>query len=229
MPTTSGGTMASRLMNGGGAFGTFGGFGFPSSRFTSLQPGTTPGPTTFTGPTTGTGDPYGVLVNSGCNLISNPTARAACLALGGLFGGGGGGGGTTSLDASQAQKCPTGWVGEFPNCYDPLAIFPGGSPFQSWSPVNGRYGAGYSPAPVSRMRLVCPAGHKLGKDNVCYDRIRKGDRKHNPGTKPFLTGGEVAAIRRAKRLRRKFVRLSGGKGALFPMAKKCGPKRRKKA
>lgn len=53
-------------------------------------------------------------------------------------------------------------------------------------------------------RSSCPAGMILGQDNLCY---RKGSipmnlRKWKPGTKPFLSGGDVKCLRRANRLRK---------------------------
>ncbi len=59
------------------------------------------------------------------------------------------------------------------------------------------------PAQVPSFRQQCPPGMVLGRDNLCYNKGTKGVaafRKWPPGTKPFLTGGEVKCIRRANTL-----------------------------
>lgn len=215
----------------------FTGSRLPSSfGFNSLQPGTFPGPTVYSSPGTVASDPFGTLTNAGCNLISNPTLRALCIAAGGVLSGGLGGGGNNGGGGGglvAPVQCPPGYVSDGAGgCkLGGLApMIPGdiGRQDFGWQAVNGRYGAGVTPIAVARTRRECPAGYSLGKDNICYDRIRKGDRKWNPGTKPFLSGGEVNAIRRAKRLRKKFARLSSGSSALFPTAKKCAPKKGRK-
>ena len=72
--------------------------------------------------------------------------------------------------------------------------------------VMGRYGVALEPAAIPSVRLKCPRGSVLGNDNLCYDHIRKGDRKWIPGTKPLLTGGERNAIRTAGRVASKLAR-----------------------
>lgn len=52
--------------------------------------------------------------------------------------------------------------------------------------------------------LRCPPGSVLAVDNLCYNKGVKGlaaFRKWKPGTRPFLTGGEVRILRRAETLR----------------------------
>lgn len=230
-PSTTGVRMPQRtslfssISRGGG--GAISRYQLPGSF--SLTPGTTPGPVNYATPIGPASDPYGMATVAGCGMISNVALKTACMAAAALLrpGGGGngngnGGGGGSSL---VAQTCPPGYSGTFPDCRTTGMgrFLPGdiGVPDTAWSPVNGRYGTGVVPVAVARERLECPTGYILGKDEICYDRLRKGDRKHNPGTKPFLTGGEVAAIRKANRLKKKFVRLSGGKNALFRMSKKA--------
>lgn len=150
-----------------------------------------------------------------CNLITNVYARAACVAARGMFGGGGGGGGT-------AVQCPPGYR---PNGSGGCTIegmgsyLPGdiGRPDVVWTPVNGRYGAGVSPFKVQSERLWCPPGYKLGKDDTCYECLGKTQRKWNPGTKPLFTGGDMNALRRAQRLKKKLRTAQ----KLFPAAKVC--------
>lgn len=198
----------------------------------SLQPGSTPGPVTNRSLTGDIGS-VGVI---GCNLITDARLRAACIAAAGLLtGGGSSGSGSGSFAFPElVNTCPDGYRRDSQGrcVVEGLGPFiPGdvGRADMVWQSVNGRYGAGYVPARDVREVRVCPPGAKLGKDGYCYDHLRKGDREHNPGTKPFLTGGEVNAIRRAKRLHKKFKRLSGGKNALFASStKSCPPGRKKK-
>jgi len=52
--------------------------------------------------------------------------------------------------------------------------------------------------------LRCPRGAVLGTDDLCYNKGIKGlyaFRKWKPGTRPFLTGGEVKILRRAATIR----------------------------
>jgi len=74
-------------------------------------------------------------------------------------------------------------------------------------------------APFRETRLVldCGPGWVLGMDSLCYPKkmIPNKFRKWPRGTKPFLTGGEVRTLRRAKSLEKRFKRLSTGKNKLF--------------
>jgi len=74
--------------------------------------------------------------------------------------------------------------------------------------VYGRYGVALEPAQVPSYRLKCPPGMLLGTDNLCYDSLTKKERKWKPGAKPFLTGGQMNAIRTATRLRKKGKKLT---------------------
>jgi hypothetical protein len=52
--------------------------------------------------------------------------------------------------------------------------------------------------------LRCPTGAVLATDNLCYTKGTRGlaqNRKWRPGTRPFLTGGDVRCLRRANSLR----------------------------
>jgi len=52
--------------------------------------------------------------------------------------------------------------------------------------------------------LKCPPRMVLGVDNLCYTKGTRGlaaFRKWKPGTRPFLTGGDVKVLRRANTLR----------------------------
>lgn len=53
--------------------------------------------------------------------------------------------------------------------------------------------------------LRCPPRMVLAVDNLCYMKGTRGlaaFRKWRPGTKPFLTGGDVKCLRRANTLRK---------------------------
>lgn len=73
--------------------------------------------------------------------------------------------------------------------------------------VMGRYGVAMVPYTVGQIRgrdgvrpiRRCLPGMVLGKDNLCYDSLRKSERKWPPGRKPLLTGGEMNAITKAAR------------------------------
>jgi len=188
---------------------------------TTLTPGTFPGPTPYQ-----SGLDLGPLTNAACGFISDARLRALCMAGTTIFGGGGGGTQVPQFpNLVPTSTCPPGYKPS-PNggCQlEGIAPYlPGdiGRQDYAWGAVNGRYGAGYAPLAVQRNVRMCPPGAKLGKDGVCYDRLARTNRAHNPGARPFLTGGEVNALRRAKRLQKRFARLRSGKGALFPSTTK---------
>lgn len=111
-----------------------------------------------------------------------------------------------------SAQCPDGTF-RVPGTNQCLDLIPGGATSGGGMVLNygeavmGRYGAGLVPAQTQQRRLRCPPGAVLGKDNLCYDRLRRGDRKWIPGRKPLLTGGDLNAISRssrvAKRLKKK--------------------------
>ena len=196
-----------------------------SDTMMSLQPGTTPGPLTnslaWQGESGNSG--WGAATVMGCNLIPQPAIRAACLAF---TGGGGGNGAGPQL---APARCPPGYRDTPNGCqiegmggYLPGDI---GRQDFGWQSTLGRYGAGYTPILVQRNARVCPAGSKLGKDGVCYDRIARTNRMHNPGARPFMTGGQVQTIRRAKALQKRGRKLMQ---SLMPAARKCAPTKKRK-
>lgn len=176
----------------------------------SLQPGAGPAPVL-----PGSGQ-YGSETPGFCSLITNPQARAACeLANQFIFRRGRGAGGGTS--ATNLAACPPGYEMQADGSCKTTGLgryLPGdvGMPDTGWTPVNGRYGAGVTPLPVEGVRLHCPSGYKLGKDNVCYECLKRKERKWDPGTRPLFTGGDVNAIARVRRLNKKRQRIN----ALFP-------------
>lgn len=190
--------------------------------FQRLQPGS--GPSPLPGNQT-----YGPTSTSYCSLISDVRLRAACEAASMIFGGGSPGSG-----GLQGSTCPTGYHrGANGECVidGPGSWLPGdvGRPDVIWSAVNGRYGAGLTPVMVQRHTLQCPAGFKLGKDNVCYESLSKKERKWNPGTKPFMTGGDLNAVARVKRLKTRGRKMASVLGLNSPSRRSCAPgKRRRK-
>lgn len=190
-------------------------------RAAPLTPGTFPAPTNTYG-----SDVYGDLTNAGCNFITDARLRAACIALGSVISRGGGGGGGSTL----AATCPEGYKPDGNGGCQVAGLGPylpgdiGPQDF-GWRAINGRFGAGYTPIMVERNYRACPPGSKLGKDGVCYDRIARTNRAHNPGRKPLFTGGDMATLARARSIQKR------GRRALakvMPAAKKCGPTKRRK-
>lgn len=199
-----------------------------------LTPGTFPAPG-GPGPMANPFD-SGPLVNSACNFISDARLRALCVAAASIpFPGGGGSSPQVPQFNPQGQGCPTGYRMRADGSCQAEGLGPylpgdvGPQDF-GWGSVLGRYGAGYAPIKVQRDYRACPPGSKLGKDGVCYDRLARSNRMHDPGARPFLTGGEVNAIRRAKRLQKRFAKLRSGKNALFPSSggTRCSTKRKKR-
>ena len=69
--------------------------------------------------------------------------------------------------------------------------------------VQGAFGIpALVPAQRSTMRLRCPSGMVLGRDNLCYPtQVLRRDskfRKWRPGARPILTGGQRRGISRAR-------------------------------
>jgi len=135
---------------------------------------------------------------------------------------------------SVGTTCPPGTIrGPLGTCID---LIPGGSTsgggmvIGRFDPIMGAYGAGLLPGRESRTVHFCPPGLVLGKDNVCYAKgqLGKKNRKHNPGFRPPITGGDVSAIRRAEAARKRVMTLGRGVG-LYVSKKRpeCGPKKKR--
>ncbi len=199
--------------------------------YNALTPGTFPsaGQSTL-------GMDTGSLTNSACSFITDSRLRALCIAAGSVLlpgsGGGNSGGGSGGTDLVAVTPCPPGYKRNSAGACQLEGIGPyipgdvGRADF-GWEPALGRYGVGYSPIAVARNPTrVCPPGAKLGKDGLCYDKLARSNRLWDPGAKPFLTGGQVQTIRKAKALQKRGRRLMT---QLMPAAKRCGPpkKRRK--
>lgn len=90
-------------------------------------------------------------------------------------------------------------------------LFPGGDPGVTPAGGNAVMGAFGLPAmtPVTQSRIVrnCGPGMVLGKDNLCYPRSilsrRSKFRKWRQPPRPPVTSGDVKAIRRAARAKKR--------------------------
>jgi len=146
-----------------------------------------------------------------------------------LFGGSGSEAPSGNTPIPGGAFAPTGGSGPCPGvgsiripgtnqCVNIGDLGPGGAPATTprqsspgeFTPVAGFYGAGFLPVVEERMHRTCPPGFVLGKDGVCYDSLAKSKRKWNPGRKPLLTGGEMAAIAKAKRAAGRLKRAKKG-------------------
>jgi len=59
-----------------------------------------------------------------------------------------------------------------------------------------------TPEQLGQLRLKCPAGYVLGRDDNCWWNLPRNSkwRKWKPGRKPMFTGGDLNAITRAGQL-----------------------------
>ena len=83
----------------------------------------------------------------------------------------------------------------------PVMLPQGGS--DGYGPaVMGFFGVGLVPRVEVQTVRRCPPGMQLGRDGVCYDGLPRNSAKraHPLGIKPLMTGGDRAAIARAKRV-----------------------------
>lgn len=58
----------------------------------------------------------------------------------------------------------------------------------------------------------CPPGLVLGKDGLCYDKIANKDRMWPRGPRPFMTGADMKALRRAASLKNRVKKLAQDTG-----------------
>lgn len=150
-------------------------------------------------------------------------------AVGGFLGGGGSdqrGAGLGGSDPGTTGQCAPGYFRdqrtgqcERPGVVGTLQrIIPGGQTgtqldVQGEAVVGSFNLPGVLPAQVGTIErndgvvnpiLRCPSKYVLGIDNICYVKGTPGlskFRKWPPGTRPFLTGGDVKVLRRANTLR----------------------------
>lgn len=142
-------------------------------------------------------------------------------------------GGTGYGAAPLATGCPTGYVWRNGQCEKEGIVgwgqrtIPGGA--TGVAPYQPGYVAGYgvpgsSPQARQQTTLRCLPGMVLGRDNLCYPKrmLRPSDRKHPPGTKPLLTGGEMKTLRKIGSLQKKVQKAwtTAGKPGNRPAPKK---------
>lgn len=147
-----------------------------------------------------------------------------------------GGAGYGAGPSGFAPGCPTGYVFRNGRCEKEGLVgwvqqtIPGGQtgvvPYQPTQ--MGGYGMmGASPEVRQQTTLRCEAGWVLGTDNLCYPKrmIPARYRKHPPGTRPLLTGGEVKTLRKIGSLQKKVEKVwaKAGKPGNRPAPKKQAP------
>jgi hypothetical protein len=154
---------------------------------------------------------WGKVAQVGCGFINNATARALCIAVtGGVSGGDPRGGSNNPLDQQPgtSMTCPPGYTRDQKTGGCKIigvgSYIPGdiGKPDFVWTPIAGRYGIGVTPVAVQQQRRICPKRHVLGDDGICYKGIPRRDRAWDPGAKPMLTGGDLNAMRRTRKLQK---------------------------
>lgn len=80
--------------------------------------------------------------------------------------------------------------------------------------VEGVYGPALTPETENTVVRRCPPGFHLGHDDLCYEKLYKGERKWPAPRKPLLSGGDLNAIAKARRAAK---RLEARTGALEEM------------
>jgi len=115
---------------------------------------------------------------------------------------------------------------------DGICRFPGSPSGDPGEARKGRFGAGVEPMFVGTTVRRCPAGMVLGKGDqfsapLCYESgaISNKERLWPKGTAPLLTGGEMAAIRKAATAKGKVARTAKRLG-VFPKAARRLPAKR---
>lgn len=182
------GVAATTVFGGGGPTSLlFGGFGPPAG------PGGFPKPP---GSSSSGGDGF-------CGLLEG-TARRLCEA------------GSSLVDSGRSSECPPGQINvPFLGCWGRRAAenggatgTDGGGPMGGGRAVQGSFGMpAIEPTVETRTHRSCPDGMVLGKDNLCYPKAilsrRSRFRKWRQPRRPMFTAGDLNAIRRAERLKKK--------------------------
>lgn len=199
--------------------------GYPSGLPTTINPLTgKPGP--VAGPTSGgSGCGGSSLAEIGCEFLfpsCGPEYRACVAAGTALIPSGGnrpGGGkpgdnpgtGIVPQNGGTMEECPSGYYKVGNQCVSPGDMFPGGTPGivpAGGGAVQGAFGLpAIRPAQQQRVRLRCPSGMVLGKDNLCYPKQLLGPRskyrKWRADPKPKVSAAEWKTLKRAERTRDK--------------------------
>lgn len=119
--------------------------------------------------------------------------------------------GTTKMGTNGSGPCPAGTVRVGNDCVNASAALPGGTPFTTAAgqqAVQGAFGMpALTPTIESRTVRKCPRRYVLGEDNLCYPKAvlprRSKYRKWRQARKPLFTAGDLKAIRKAERLKKK--------------------------
>lgn len=124
--------------------------------------------------------------------------------------------GTTNLTGTGGGTCPTGTISIAGTCVD---LVPGGATSGQGLIVPGLNGSqllpgAVAPGAVQTMRLRCPEGMVLGRDNMCYWKqvLPKKFRKWQPAPKPPVSAADAKAIRRADAAKNRVKRLATKSG-----------------
>lgn len=171
-----------------------------------------PGAGVVTTPTAGAAGGTSEALMAACAVITNPYLKALCLAGVAVWNPGGSNGNVATKGAGLQAGCPTGYKQDANGQCVKEGI---GGTMERWIPggqtgtlqdvagltASGRYGAAYYPVQIQRTVMACPPGYVLGKDDLCYDHLARKERKHPPGRKPLLTGGDMNALARVHRIK----------------------------
>lgn len=118
-----------------------------------------------------------------------------------------------------------------PNERGTFCSFPGSPEGGVGEARMGRFGAALEPGFMTINKRECLPGMVLGKDFLCYNKgsISNKQRLWPKGTAPLLTGGEMAAIRKADSARGKVARTAKRLGIGTPTRRRARPHAHAKA
>ena len=122
-----------------------------------------------------------------------------------------------------ADPCPTGYSWDGAQCVATgiggviERTLPGGATGYGsdvyGQAVMGAFGRpALQPYVYSQPVRRCPPGLVLGKDGLCYDKIANKDRMWPRGPRPFMTGSDMKALRKAASLKQRVKKLAQDTG-----------------
>lgn len=145
-------------------------------------------------------------------IAGGPAGAIAGGVAGALGGGDAGQGGDFGAPQSftNTSTCPPGTFRVGDKCVNPGAMLPGGVPFTTTpgAVTPGAFGALSTDAIiVSSVKLRCPPGLVLGKDDRCYAQGKGGisnrQRKWPAAPKPWLSARDKKLLTKADSIRGK--------------------------
>lgn len=175
----------------------------------------------------------GALMGAIGGLVTGGPGGALAGAVAGAVSKGGDGARGGGAAPLVPQGCPPGLIRVGSQCVNPTAALPGGDPFVTTAggqvvasgggAVMGAFGfPAQQPDVEVRHHRTCGPGLVLGRDDLCYPKAVLGRRsrwrKWRQAPRPMMTGADMKAIRRAKRLQ----------GDVAEMAKVVGLKTKKR-